>query len=106
MVKYNKPLLKILKKYEKTFQGTLGKYKGSDYTLNLQEDTKPYHNRRFLIKPIHKPNLKKDVGRLIKIGKLKKINNSHWPAPYFIIFKKIHMELKNLSLILEKLMKE
>ena len=35
MVKYNKPLLKILKKYEKTFQGTLGKYKGSDYILPL-----------------------------------------------------------------------
>ena len=32
-----------MKKYEKMFYGTLGKYTGSDYTIELQEDAKPYH---------------------------------------------------------------
>ena len=37
---------------------------------------------------IHLLILKKEVNRLIKIGVLKKINNSQWAAPTFIIPKK------------------
>ena len=42
----------------------------------------------FLFLNIHKLTLKKEVDRLIKIGVLKKINNSQWAAPTFIIPKK------------------
>ena len=42
----------------------------------------------FLFQTIHEPTLKKEVDILIKIGVLKKINNSQWAAPTFIIPKK------------------
>ena len=32
-VKYNNSLLELLQKYEKMFDGTWGKYTGSDYTI-------------------------------------------------------------------------
>ena len=52
------------------FDGTLGKYTGSDYTIELNEDAKPYHAKSFSIPKIHELTLKKEVYRLIKIGVL------------------------------------
>ena len=54
---------------------TLGKYAGSDYTIELEEDTKP-----FRIPKIHK--LEKRVNRLLKT-----IIKSQWSAPASIIPK-------------------
>ena len=86
--KHRITLLELLQKYKNMFDGTLGKYTGSDYTIELKEDAKPYHAKPFPIPKIHEPTLKKEVDRLIKIGVLKKINNSQWAAPTFIIPKK------------------
>ena len=69
------------------FDGTSRKYTGSDHTIELKEDAKPHHSKPFLILKTHKPTLKKEVDRLISIGVLKKINNSQWAAPAFIIPK-------------------
>ena len=85
--KQNK-LLTFLKKYEKMFDGTLGTYKGSEYKIELKEGIKPYHAKPFPIPRIHEETLKKEVERLVKIGVLKRINNSEWAAPTFIIPKK------------------
>ena len=41
--------------------GTLGKYIGSNYTLEIKEDAKPYHAKPFPIPKIHKLTLKKEV---------------------------------------------
>ena len=49
------------------FDGTLGKYTGSDYTIELEEDAKPYHAKPFPIPNTHQPILKIEVNRLIKI---------------------------------------
>ena len=38
--KHKNSLLQLLQKYEKMFDGTLGKYTGSDYTIELKEDAK------------------------------------------------------------------
>ena len=65
------------------FDGMLGKYTGSDYMIELKEDGKTLH-----IPKIHKPTLKIEIDRLIRIGVLKNINNSQWAAPTFIIPKK------------------
>ena len=68
--------------------GILGKYTGSEFTIELKEDAKPYyHVKLFSISVIHETTLKKEVDRLIKIGLLKKINNSQWTAPTYIIPK-------------------
>ena len=42
-------------------------------TIELKEDSKPYHAKPFPFKK-HEPTLKKEADRLIKIGVLKKIN--------------------------------
>ena len=42
----------------------------------------------FLFQKIHEPTLKKEVNRLIILGDFKKISNSQWAAPTFIIPKK------------------
>ena len=85
--KQNK-LLSLLKKYEAMFDGTLGNYTGSKYKIELKENIKPYHAKPFPIPKVHEPTLKKEVERLVKIGVLKRINNSEWAAPTFIIPKK------------------
>ena len=69
------------------FDGTLGKYTGSEYTIALKEDANPYHTKPFPIPKIHEVTFKKEVNRLIKIGVLKKINNFQWSAPTFMIPK-------------------
>ena len=81
-------LYKFLKKYEAMFDGTLGNYTGSKYKIELRENVTPYHARPFPIPKIHEETLKKEVERLVKIGVLKRINNSEWAAPTFIIPKK------------------
>ena len=80
-------ILELLQKYEDMFDGTFSKYTNSDYIIELKEDAKPYHTKPFPILKIHELALKKKVNRLIKIGvlKKKKINNSQWAAPTFII---------------------
>ena len=81
-------LFSFLKKYENMFDGTLGTYTGSDYKIELKDGIKPYHAKPFPIPRIHEETLRKEVERLVKIGVLKRINNSEWAAPTFIIPKK------------------
>ena len=78
-------LLTMHKKNEKMFDGTLAKFTGSNYTIELKEDAKPYHTKLFLIPKTYEPTLKKEVNRLIEIGALKKIYNSQWAASTVII---------------------
>ena len=47
-------ILKLLQKHEKNFYGTLGKYTGSDYTIDLHENAKAFPIN------IHKPTFKKE----------------------------------------------
>ena len=42
----------------------------------------------FWILKVHEPTGKKEVGKLFKIGVLKKIDSPQWTAPTFIIPKK------------------
>ena len=59
----------------------VNKYTGSDYTIELQEDSKPNHVKPF---PILKFT-NQEVDRVVEIGILKKINNSILVTPTFII---------------------
>ena len=45
------------------FDGTLGKYTGSDYTIKFMKDAKSYHAKHFSIPKIHEQTLTKDVDR-------------------------------------------
>ena len=74
----------------------MGEYTGSNYTIEIQEDVKPYHTNPLSIPTIHEPTLKKQVDRLIKIGELKKMGNSQWAAPTFII-PEINSTVRHIS---------
>ena len=80
-------LLELLQKCEKMLDGTLGKYTGSDYTIELKQDAKSYHAKPFPIPKIHQPTLNKDVDRLIETGVLQKIN-FQWETSTFKYPKK------------------
>ena len=41
------------------FHETLGKYTGSDYTIEIKEDAKPYYAKPFPIPKIHELTFKK-----------------------------------------------
>ena len=47
--KHENSVLKLLQKNEKVFDGTLGKYTDSDYTIELTKDAKPYYAKHFLL---------------------------------------------------------
>ena len=81
-------LLTLLRKYEPLFDGTLGRWKGTQVELELKEGAAPFHSRAYPVPRIHKDTVYNEVQRLVKIGVLKRVNRSEWGAPSFIIPKK------------------
>ena len=81
-------LASVLKKHESLFDGTLGKFKGSKYNIELKKDAEPYHAKPFPVPKVHERTLRIEIDRLCQIGVLKKVNNSQWAAPSFLIPKK------------------
>ena len=81
-------LMDVLMRHKNLFDGTLGRYKGSKYNIELQDDAKPYHAKPFPVPKVHEATLKLEIERLCKIGVLKRVNNSQWGAPSFLIPKK------------------
>ena len=86
--KEQQELYQLLRKHETLFDGTLGKWNGEPYEIELQEGAKPYHARPYPIPKTYEQTLKMEVQRLCDIGVLKKVNRSEWGAPTFIIPKK------------------
>ena len=78
----------ILKRHQGLFDGTLGKWTGAPYKIDLKPDVEPYHARPHPLPRVHEQTLKSEVERLCKVGALRKINRSEWAAPSFIIPKK------------------
>ena len=58
------------------------------YEIELRPDASPYHARAFPIPKAYTDMLKLKVERLEKAGVLKRVNQSKWAAPTFIIPKK------------------
>ncbi len=77
----------LLNKYEPLFDGTLGKWTGEPYHIELKPDAIPYHARQYPVPKIHEQTLRKEVERLCELGVLTQINHSEWGAPTFIIPK-------------------
>jgi hypothetical protein len=81
-------LIKLLKKHECLFDGSLGHWTGAPYHIELRPDAKPYHGRAYSVPHAFERTLKVELDRLVKIGVLKKVNRSEWAFPSFIIPKK------------------
>ena len=56
--KHKNSLLEVLQKYDKMFDGTLGKYIISNNTIELNKDAKPYHAKPIPILKMSQTNSK------------------------------------------------
>ena len=81
-------LLSVLEKHKTLFDGTLGRWEGREYDIELKPDATPYRACPFPIPRVHEATLKLELECLCKIGVLKKVNHSQWAVPTFIVPKK------------------
>ena len=81
-------LLKLLKQYESLFDGTLGEWKTSPVHLELKEGVTPYYGKPYPVPKSQEQKVKDEIARLIKYMVLRKIHDSEWGMPAFIIPKK------------------
>ena len=81
-------LLNLLRKHKVLFDGTIGKWNGPKYNVELKPDATPHHARAYPIPKVHEKTLKMECDRLCAAGVLREINDSEWAAPCFIIPKK------------------
>ena len=65
--KQNK-IIHLLKKYEESFDGTLGDMITSPVYLEVKKGAVPKHHKPFPVPKIHKMTLKKELKRLCKLG--------------------------------------
>jgi hypothetical protein len=82
-------LLKLLKKFEGLFDGTLGTWKTDPVDLELSNPkVKPFHAKPYPVPYSQEKRLKEEINRLCSYGVLRKINNSEWACcPMFTIAK-------------------
>ena len=81
-------LLSLLHKYQHLFNGLLGTWNDKPYDIESKPDVKPYHSRPFPVPKISEATLKIELECLTKADVLKKVNQSKWAAPTFLIPKK------------------
>ena len=78
-------LLKLLRKYEHLFDGSLGTWKTDPIELELKDPSaKPCHAKPYPVPRSQEKKLKEEVERLCKFGVLRKINRSEWACPMFL----------------------
>ena len=86
---YKIGLLRLLQRFEELFDGTLGTFQMDPYDVELAEGAKPYHLKRpYTIPQAYIKTVKMEIERLVKLGILRKINDSEWATGAFIIPKK------------------
>ena len=86
--KEQKQLLKLLKKFEPLFDGTVGAWKTEPIELELKDPgCTPYHARPYPVPQSQEQKLRAEVERLVRYGVLRKINRSEWACPMFTIPK-------------------
>eukprot|EP00957_Ditylum_brightwellii_P212066 15366922-Ditylum_brightwellii.AAC.1 len=84
-------LFHVLEKHEELFDSTSGTWKNFQYDIELQEGVKPYHGKPHTVPKAYEATLCMEVDCLCKIGVLRKVNQSEWGAPTFVIPKKDKM---------------
>eukprot|EP00957_Ditylum_brightwellii_P090671 6905430-Ditylum_brightwellii.AAC.1 len=70
--KQRKKLTKLLLKFEKLFNGTLGTWKNTKYNIELKQGVTPYHSRHYSIPQACEQQLQVELERLVQIGVLQK----------------------------------
>ena len=90
-------LLQLLQKYEGLFDGTLGEWKTSPVHLELKEGAKPYYGRPYPVPKSQEQKVKDECNRLCKFKVLRKIHDSEWGMPAFIIPKKDGITVRSIA---------
>ena len=80
-------MLELLNRYEELFDGKLGTWQTEPNKLELREGVTPYHAKPYPVPHSQEEKLRNEVNFLCEQGVLKKINNSEWAAPMFVIPK-------------------
>ena len=80
-------MLQLLYKYEDLFDGKLGTWQTEPIELELKEGIKPYHAKPYPVPHSQEQKLRNEVDFLCQQGVMRKINNSEWAAPMFVIPK-------------------
>ena len=81
-------LLKLLKKFEHLFDGTLGHWKTDPIDIKLKDpNSTPVHSKPYPVPHSQEQKLKEEIERLCQQGVMRKINRSEWAAPMFTISK-------------------
>ena len=81
-------LIRVLKKHESLFDGTLGVYPHKQFHIELEPDHTPVHARHYPVPHVHLEVFRRELQHLIKLGVLEPQGLSRWASPSFIIPKK------------------
>ena len=81
-------LRRLLQKYKSLFDGKLGQWKGPPVNIELREGVKPSYQKAYPVPHSQQAMLMAEIERLVRIGVLKRITDSEWGAPNFVIPKK------------------
>ena len=77
-------LQKVLQKYNKLFNGTLGLYPHQKVHIQIEEGAVPKHSHPYAVANIHLENFKAELKHLVRIGVLSKTDASEWASPTFM----------------------
>ena len=67
----------VLRKYEKIFDGTLGRFNGPKASFGLEPNVSPVQSWPFPVPVSHRATFKKELDRLEKLGVLEKTMTAH-----------------------------
>ena len=70
------------------FSGFMGKYKGKEIHIDVDEKAVPHHSRPYAVPQVHYDVYKGELERLANIGVLEQTSGSRWVSPLFITQKK------------------
>ena len=86
--KQRSELKKVLIKFEKLFDGTLGIYPHRKVYIELLADEVAKHVRPYAVPRVHLEAFRKELLRLCELNILEPIGESEWAHPSFITSKK------------------
>ena len=80
-------LKNVFSRFDKLFSGEMGCYTNCIFSIKLKPDAKPKHQKYFPIPLVHQKVTKDKYDRMESIGDIKRIQETAWASPTYIIPK-------------------